>query len=346
MAHKFRLVFVVLAMLLVSIIMYVFFHESGHALVAVLCGANNIKISIISAHTQWTGGRFTVITQALCDAAGAALPVCVSCAAMIFYSKSCRSLVYHMVYVCFFIAATSSVTAWVWLPACSLSAPLPDQTDDIARFLNVSGISPVMVSLTGVIIILFCIFIAVRKQLFHTLIQLVKDIKNGEIEMFVSNKSMLEAGIAVLIAIFITILFEFVFLELPDIMAKPIISFAITDEVPETVTYRTFDIQQENVYHFRTQIDAEGILVVVGIWDESQELVFQNIIYDQIDSNSTFDLSPGTYTLSVTYLADADIFDQYCSEMGYRFEDWETEKFASVYEQEKQLSRLFIELKE
>lgn len=162
---------------------------------------------------------------------------------------------------------------------------------------------------------------------------------NSEVERFVSPKSMLGVAGSIVVAIFIIVM-----VELPGITAKPILSFAVEDEVPETVTYRTFDIQQENEYNFRTRLDSDGLLVVVNISNQAQETVFRNIIYDKFDSNSTFDLPPGTYTLSVTYLTDTDMFESYCSTSGLNFED--LKDLISVYEQETQLSELFIELKQ
>ena len=141
MSRKLRFSFTMLAMMFASIILYIFVHESGHALVAILCGARNVKISIVSAHTYWTGGSFTAITDALCYVAGVALPVCVSWTAMIFYSKSRKVLIYHIAYFFFFIVSISSVLTWVGIPAYCMFAPFPDQNDDVARFLNSSDIS-------------------------------------------------------------------------------------------------------------------------------------------------------------------------------------------------------------
>lgn len=339
MAHKLRLGFAVSAMILVSIFVYVVIHESGHALVAALCGASNIRISIISAHTWWIGGSFTAVTEALCNAAGVVLPVCVSLVAMLFYSKSRKSLIYHLAYFCFFMITTSSALAWVLLPVCSIFASLPEN-DDVTKFLNVSGISPVIVAVTAVIVILFSIFIAIKKQLF---IQLIKDIRNvrtnSEVEKYFSNKSMLVIACTVLIAIVVTVLFELPFSE----EKPPIVSFTVEDKIPEKAAYITFDVQQEEEYNLRTQLDSDGLLVVVNISNQSQETFFRNIIYDKFDSNSTFSLPPGTYTLSVTYLTDTDMFESYCSTTDLNFED--LKDLTSVYEQEAKLSAFFIELK-
>lgn len=252
-------------------------------------------------------------------------------------------MVYQMTYVVFFAVTTVSVLSWVFLPVYSMYAPLP-QTDDVTKFLNTSGISPVLVSLAGIIVILFSIFIAVKKRLFHTYIQLIKDVGHGrtnsEVKAFFSNKSMLGVAASVLIAVFISGL-----LELPAIMEKPIISFTTAGEIPETSEDKTFDIQQEKTYNFQTQIDAQGLLVVVSISNQGHELIFENIIFNQIDSNSTFPLSPDTYTLSVTYLTGIDMCERYCSAMGYNYEDWVKEGFTLVYEQEPLLTELLIELK-
>ena len=176
------------------------------------------------------------------------------------------------------------------------------------------------------------------------MIQLAKDIRNintnSESAIFVSNKSLAGVSIATLITILITVL-----LELPGMMAKPILTFSISGGVPESGTYSTFEIEQENEYDFHVRLDAEGLLVVICISDEAQELVFRDMIWDKLDSNSTFYLSPGTYTLSLTYLTDVDLCNSYCSTMDYHFEDWEMEKFALIYERETKLSSLFVELR-
>lgn len=342
MAHKLRFDFAVSAIMLVSIFVYVVIHESGHALVAALCGASNVRISVISAHTWWIGGSFTAVTEALCSAAGVVLPVCVSWVAMLFYSKSRKSLIYHLAYFCFCIIAASSVLAWVLHPVCSMLAPLPE-SDDVTKFLNVSGISPVIVAVTAVIVILFSIFIAVKKQLFNSYIQLVKGIRNGgtngEAEKYFSNKSMLGIACAVLTAVFVTVLFELPF----GAGKQPIVSFTVENEIPEKAAYITFDVQQEDEYNLRAQLDSDGLLVVVNISNQSQETFFRNIIYDKFDSDSTFSLPPDTYTLSVTYLTDTDMFESYCSATDLDFEDLKDLK--SVYEQDTQLSELFVELK-
>ncbi|MDE7310746.1 MAG: M50 family metallopeptidase [Eubacterium sp.] len=52
-------------------ILYIFLHEGGHALVAVLCGAKITSFSIIGAHTSATGGK-----SARIDAEQICKPVC------------------------------------------------------------------------------------------------------------------------------------------------------------------------------------------------------------------------------------------------------------------------------
>lgn len=342
MAYKLKFAFAVLGTAIASLVMYVLLHESGHALVGILCGASNIKISIISAHTSWWGGSFNAITDSLCNVAGSVLPVCISWIAMIFYSKDRKILVYQMAYAVFFTITAASVLSWVCLPVCSMFAALPE-TDDVTKFLNSSGISPVLVSLTGIIIIVFSIVIAIKKRLFHTYVQLVKDVgygrTNDEVEQLFSNKSMSGVAASVLIAAFITVQLELSAIE------KPIISFTAKNEVPETATYKTFDIQQEKIYNFQTRIDAQGLLAVVSISDKAKQTVFQNLLFNQSDSNSSFPLSPDTYTLSVTFLTDIDMCERYCSAMGYNFADWEREGFTSVYEREPHLTDFFVQLK-
>lgn len=339
--RKLRFAFAMIGIAFVTIIVYILLHESGHALVAALCGAENIKISILHAHTWWTGGNFTATTLSLCHMAGVVLPVCVSCAGILFYSKDCKNLIYHMAYAYFVVSATGAVLAWVLLPVYSMFAPLPDTTDDVARFLNNSSVSPILVSLGSALVFLFSIFLAKRKEIFQVLIHTIKDIRDGgtDCNTCLSKKAIFGVTAAVLTAILIAVL-----PELPDILTKPILSLSVTEEIPETKTVKSFDIHQEKQYHFQIKLKAEGLLADIRILDAEQASVYQ-LLSGQASASGTISLAPGTYTLSVTYLTDADMFERQCSAWGHSFDDAQMKDFRSIYEQEARLSRLLFVIK-
>lgn len=60
MNKKLGLILKIIFAAFIELILYIFLHEGGHALVAVLCGAKITSFSIVGAHTSWTGGSFTV----------------------------------------------------------------------------------------------------------------------------------------------------------------------------------------------------------------------------------------------------------------------------------------------
>lgn len=335
MVHKFRLAFAMIAAAFLSVAAYIILHEAGHALVAAFCGAKNIKISILRAHTWWTDGSFTAVTSSLCHAAGTALPVCVSYVGLFFYSGDRKSPVYRMAYPYLVVTAVSAASVWVLFPIYSMFAPLPD-TEDVAKFLHSSGIPPIIVSLAGAMVVLFGVFVAKRRRIFPVWIQTVKQIRDGGEDRGArrSNQAMIGIAAAVLITAFVAVL-----PELPDFVTKPILSLTVTDEIPETETQMIFDIPQEKQYRFQIQLDAEGLLADVRILDSEQEPVYQ-MLSGQASAEGTLSLTPGTYTLTVTFLTDADLFEHHCDGMGYRLEEAEWEACRAVYEQEALLSRL------
>lgn len=126
-------------------ILYIFLHEGGHALVAVLCGAKITSFSIIGAHTSATGGNYTQAAAALLHLAGMLLPVvCSACYILFCFRRNREGDFYRMFSLFFWLMPTASLLAWVFVPIAFMAGDITNP-DDVIQFLNVSGIHPILV---------------------------------------------------------------------------------------------------------------------------------------------------------------------------------------------------------
>ena len=147
-----------------STLIYIVLHEGGHSLVAVICGANITTFSILGAHMSYDGGIFNSFTLALLDVAGMLFPVLVSIIYMIFYQGGLTSILYRIFSFLFVLIPISSILAWVFVPIFYLFGKEPIN-DDVTRFLNNTGINPVVIVVAATITLTCCIFIAWNKKI-------------------------------------------------------------------------------------------------------------------------------------------------------------------------------------
>lgn len=142
--RKVKLLIALLGSLLIAVPLYLFLHEGGHALVALLCSAQITGFSILGAHTSWVDGSSSPATATLVNAAGMLLPALVALVYALFY-RSERTGIFYRVFSCIFIVVSGgSILAWVLVPALCLAGHVP-ANDDVAKFLQVSGWSPPLV---------------------------------------------------------------------------------------------------------------------------------------------------------------------------------------------------------
>ena len=142
-------------------------HETGHALIALMYGGeiDSFVIFGLNAHVIHHGASFSVFGQPLHYAAGMLLPIIIGAIVINFYKSSFKSACYHF---CFFIASiglASSVLPWIAIPIISLFAPPPPR-DDVTKFLNITGIHPLLISLGALLLLGAFVFLAVRKGIF------------------------------------------------------------------------------------------------------------------------------------------------------------------------------------
>ena len=60
---------------LAGALLYIFVHELGHTIVAIVCGAEITEFSILGAHMSYNGGTFSKAMFSLFHAAGMLFPI-------------------------------------------------------------------------------------------------------------------------------------------------------------------------------------------------------------------------------------------------------------------------------
>lgn len=176
MSLRVRTTLFAVASILVSLPVYIFLHEGGHALVAVLCGARITKFSVLGAYTTYEGGTFTAVTLSLTNIAGMLLPVLVAVAYMLTYRDNIKSTRYRICSYLFLIAPVCSVLSWILVPILYLAGKAP-QKDDVSKFIHNSGISPWVVMLGATVIFCGCVFIAWKKRIIQNYWAVIKGLK-------------------------------------------------------------------------------------------------------------------------------------------------------------------------
>lgn len=329
MLNKIKSIFALAAITLVSLFAYIFLHESGHALVAILCGAQISKFSIIQAHTWWSGGSFTDVTSSLCHAAGVLLPICVSLMGILFYRRKFENTIYRLIFPFFIMISTATLIVWVLFPVLSLYITLPEQ-EDVTKFLRSSGLEPMVVSLGSAALIFLMIFLVSRKGIFQNLVCTIKSLAFPDVDGngYFSKRAVCGLIFAVLTTIFVTVL-----CELPEMLARPMVDITTVGEIAATGLERTFHVQHAGDYRFHVQLDAEGVLTDIRILDSEQNLHYQ-MLTEKASSNGTIYLDEGLYTISIIYLTEIDAFQQYCSDMNYEFDEAAIKELQSVFERE------------
>ena len=152
------------ASILILIPLYVALHEGGHALTAVLCGARITQFRILGAYMAYEGGIFTSLTLSLFHISGMLLPALVSILYSLAYRGRIESIFYRIFSFLFILIPTGSILAWVIVPILYLLGQAP-QTDDAAKFIDSSDLSPWVVLLGAILLFACCLFLAWKKKI-------------------------------------------------------------------------------------------------------------------------------------------------------------------------------------
>lgn len=164
MNRKGKVLISLFSSILIVMFCYIVFHEAGHSLVAVICGAEITEFSIISAHMSYVGGSFTNYTYALLHAAGMLMPVVNSFIYMLFYRCNYENIFYRIFSALFATVPFFSVVAWMLVPVLYIMGKAPEN-DDVTKFINVSGINPLIICIAAFVLFAGGIFLAWKKKI-------------------------------------------------------------------------------------------------------------------------------------------------------------------------------------
>ena len=161
-----------------SILLYIWLHELGHAIVLWAVGADITEFSIFEAHVLYAGGNWTDMSDLWMHLNGAFFPVVVSVIWMLLYRRGVRNRVCRIFSVFEVIIPLSSALAWVVIPFLYMQGLAPED-DDVTKFLyNFTFDYPAWtVSLVALLVLVLCIFLAVKKGIFHNMADEIRQVR-------------------------------------------------------------------------------------------------------------------------------------------------------------------------
>lgn len=144
--------------------LYILCHEGGHALVALLGGAEITSFHIIGAYVGSEGGSFNTITSGLFLASGMLLPVLLSLSYMLLYKKASENRGYRIFSCMLTMAFSAPTAAWIVVPVLYLLNRAP-AGDDVTKFLDVTGMHPIVLIALSVTLLIVNIMLAWYKNI-------------------------------------------------------------------------------------------------------------------------------------------------------------------------------------
>ena len=158
------------------IFLYIILHELGHAIVAVMYGANITTFSVLDAYVTYSGGHFTTIGSSFLNIAGVLFPYFVCVILSIFYNKNNHNLIYKSAFFTFYVCIIFSVFFWIIYPFLNNKDP----NEDVTKFMEYSGFSPLMSSISAFIFVLFIVFLGWKKGVFQQMKKVQETLKNNQ----------------------------------------------------------------------------------------------------------------------------------------------------------------------
>lgn len=160
--RKARILIYLLVSACIVVPLYILCHEAGHAAVAYFCGADTIHISITGAYMNSSGGSYNRVTSAMLNIAGMLFPAVISIIYLLLYKREKGSLFYRLFSFLLVAAFSMPAAAWILVPVLYMLGKAP-VGDDVTKFLDVTGMNPVILILLAAGLLAASIFLAWRK---------------------------------------------------------------------------------------------------------------------------------------------------------------------------------------
>jgi len=302
-----------LLIFLLVIYLYTFLHEGGHALIAIMYGGriDNFVLGF-DAHVAHSGTNFTPIGESLSASAGALLPAVCLTVALIFYNQKVKNFIYHSIYFFMSIAITGSFLAWIAIPLISLFTA-PPAGDDVGKFLQVSGLNPLLVSFIALLIILLFVLLSYKKGVYSKFIEYLKALSQAE-----GTRLNKWRAISFILIIALTGAFGFAFFQemFPNKIFETSFSMNVQDN--QKAIKMAFEVKKNKTYKLNLSLAAEGMLTDIQIFDDKGSIVYQNLS-EWMSLNSSLDLKAGNHLFVITFIRDPEVMVQHFKENEYTF---------------------------
>ena len=124
--------------------------------------ADTIHISITGAYMNSSGGSYNRVTSAMLNIAGMLFPAVISIIYLLLYKREKDSLFYRLFSFLLVAAFSMPAAAWILVPVLYMLGKAP-VGDDVTKFLDVTGMNPVILILFAGGLLAVSIFLAWRK---------------------------------------------------------------------------------------------------------------------------------------------------------------------------------------
>jgi len=313
-----------LLVLLALIYLYTLLHEGGHALAAIMYGGRIDSFVLgFDAHITVSGTNFTPIGASLFHAAGVLLPALSLAVALIFYKRNVKNLIFHYLYAVISIMIICSFLAWVIIPLISLFTA-PPAGDDVSRFLEVSGLNPLLISLFALLLMFLLALFSYKRGVYSKIREYVSALSP-------SKRSELNKWRIVGPVLAVIILGAVAFGSYQLLLSNKVFETSFSMEIRDAreVIEMPFNVKTSKSYNLSLKLEAEGLLTDVQIYDDQEKLVYQNVC-EWMTLSSSLDLKTGNYQFVLTFLRDPEAMAQYFAEKEYAFSPEQIDEFKEL----------------
>ncbi|NLC67400.1 MAG: hypothetical protein GX754_01140, partial [Clostridiaceae bacterium] len=209
------------------------------------------------------------------------------------------------------------------IPIISLFA-VPPAGDDASKFLQVSGLHPLLVSLIALLLIILFTLYACKKGVYSKAIEYLRTLWQAKPSRFNKWQAI---GLPAAILLLVAIAFAANQLLLPGKIFETSFTMNIHDNLK--VMEMPFDVKTSRSYNMSLSLDAEGMLTDVRIFDDKGSMVYQNIS-EWFTLSSQVDLETGKHLLVLTFIRDPEAMVQYFEENKYTFSREQIDTFKAL----------------
>jgi len=329
---------------IVWVYLYIFFHEAGHALIALMYG-NSIESFVVFGpwpHVSLAYPyQFTGFGWGLFFAGGVLFPLIAASIAFCFYKPGVRHYWYHE----FFqriadLLPFITLIVWAGFPLLSLfTAPPP--WEDVTRFMQITGFHPLLVALGTIAIAYAFRFLARKKGILAHWAKLRGNQK----------ESRAASAIGVFFMAVFVIIVSFVFAPSPPMFGSDsvFITNATWSDIRLDSHHKEYNIyvEETRIHSIDLQAGANGHLTAVQFISPSGEILFWQAgerIYHQFG----LELEQGLNRLVINILVDNYAIEEFLMDIGREDMIYQVTEYAATafaYIGEDYAFRLFLEIR-